>query len=333
MTRLIPLLNTGVVAIGIGGSIVVGLVAWFGARTIGAEVLRAGWALPPILALHAVQLWLSALAWRRSTGTGRELPGVGAWLLIRWIREAVNSLLPVAQVGGAFVGVRLLMQRGLAFALAGAGTTLDMTVEAFGQLIFTLAGLLALAAISADRSWWPWLGGGVALMACGTTGLILAQRFGVLRLVEVLARRMSQTFPSLSATGVQGLHAELMRLERDRGGLAGSTALHLVAWLLGVGETWLALTAIGHATGILPALVIESLGMAARSAGFIVPGALGVQEGGLILVGSLFGVPPDAAIALSMLKRARELASGVPGLLAWQWTEGARLARGARPSV
>jgi uncharacterized membrane protein YbhN (UPF0104 family) len=65
--------------------------------------------------------------------------------------------------------------------------------------------------------------------------------------------------------------------------------------------------------------------MAARSAGFVVPGALGVQEGGFILVCGLFGIEADTAIALSMVKRLRELAIGLPGLVSWQVSEGKRL--------
>jgi uncharacterized membrane protein YbhN (UPF0104 family) len=61
--------------------------------------------------------------------------------------------------------------------------------------------------------------------------------------------------------------------------------------------------------------------MAVRSAGFAVPGALGVQEGGFILVGGLFGVGSDLALALSMVKRLRELIVGSTGLLLWQWSE------------
>jgi putative membrane protein len=310
-------------AIGVGGAALVALVTWFGARQIGAEVLRAAWALPPLLALHAVQLWLSALAWQRSTAAG---PGIGAWLRIRWIREAVNSLLPVAQVGGAMVGVRLLTLRGLSFVRAAAGTTLDMTVEAVGQLLFTLAGVIALAALGTGelRSWF---GGGVLLMACGTIGLILAQRAGMLRLLEWLVRRMRRVVPALSPDAARGLHADLMHLETDRAGLLASLGLHVLAWLLGIAETWFTLAAMGQRCGPLQALVVESLGMAARSAGFLVPGALGVQEGGFLLVGGLVGLPPDAALALSMVKRARELLAGVPGLVAWQWSEGARLLR------
>jgi hypothetical protein len=52
-----------------------------------------------------------------------------------------------------------------------------------------------------------------------------------------------------------------------------------------------------------------------------------VQEAGFILVSGLFGISPDTAIALSMVKRARELLVGLPGLVAWQWSEGRRLVK------
>ena len=42
---------------------------------------------------------------------------------------------------------------------------------------------------------------------------------------------------------------------------------------------------------------------AVRGAAFAVPGALGAQEGGLIVLCAIFGVPPDAALALSLVKR------------------------------
>jgi hypothetical protein len=87
------------------------------------------------------------------------------------------------------------------------------------------------------------------------------------------------------------------------------------------------LGAMGRPTSLADAFVIESLGMAARSAGFAVPGALGVQEAGFIMVCGLFAIPADIAIALSMVKRARELWVGIPGLMLWQWSEVQRLMR------
>src|SRR5262249_13432524 len=69
---------------------------------------------------------------------------------------------------------------------------------------------------------------------------------------------------------------------------------------------------------------IESLVYAIRSAAVFIPNALGVQEGAYVLLGPLFGVATDTALAISVLKRARDIAIGVPVLLIWQAAEGRR---------
>lgn len=315
----------GLIAVALGGSAVIALVAYFGARTIGVEVLRAGWAVPVTTALLFLQLWLSAVAWRVSVGSGR--PRLGRWLRIRWIRESVNSMLPVAQLGGNIVGIRLLCHRGVPGPQAGAGTMLDLTIEAVTQLLFSLAGFAVLASMRPDDDWMAWVSGAILAGVLGIGGFILAQRAGLMRLIEGTAWVLRRWFPNLPVQVVQGLHTELMRLQGNRLAIVKAGALHLLAWLLGTIETWLALYAMGVPVGWADAFVIESLGQAARSAGFAVPGALGVQEAGFILVCGLFGIQPDTAIALSMVKRARELAVGLPGLVAWQWAEGKRLLR------
>ena len=97
--------------------------------------------------------------------------------------------------------------------------------------------------------------------------------------------------------------------------------------MLGTGEVWLAMHFLGHPVTLLEALVLESLVGAVRAAAFAVPGGLGVQEGGFIVLGSLLGVDATAALSLSLVKRVRELAFGLPGLLVWQLKEGRRLLR------
>jgi putative membrane protein len=316
-------MKTGILLMLLGLAALAGIIGWYGAAEIGRDVFQALWVLPPVMALHALQLHLSAIAWRGVSGA-RE-PGIWPFLLVRWIRESVNSVLPVAQLGGNLVGIRLLMQRGMSGAQAGAGTTIDLTLEVITQAIFTLIGIAVLAAISAQEGWAPWLLGTAAAMLGGAGAFILAQRLGLMRLVEKLARALERVFPAMPADILGGLHDELIRLQRHRAALLRGLWLHLAAWMLGVAETWLALAAMGHPTALAEAMVMESIGMAARSAGFAVPGALGVQEAGFIVAGQLCGLPPEAAIALSVIKRARELGSGVPGVLAWQWLEGRRV--------
>jgi uncharacterized membrane protein YbhN (UPF0104 family) len=64
-----------------------------------------------------------------------------------------------------------------------------------------------------------------------------------------------------------------------------------------------------------------------RAVAFMVPGALGVLEASYIVFGGLFGLSAETALALSLSKRVRELALGVPGLMVWQWIEGRHLLR------
>ena len=97
--------------------------------------------------------------------------------------------------------------------------------------------------------------------------------------------------------------------------------------LLRAARSWLdsALYAMDLPASLLNALILQSTVFTIRSAAFAVPGGLGVQEGGYVLVGSLLGIPGESAFALSLIARLRELGFGIPGLIAWQVIEGRRL--------
>jgi putative membrane protein len=303
-------------ALAAGGVALVWIISSVGLDIVVRDVALAGWALPFMAVVHGAQLFLSALSWRLSLG-GAGLSAV-AIFRIRWVREGVNALLPVAQIGGQVAGTRLLVREGLAPALAVAGTILDLTLEAVAQLVFILAGIGALLVISRDHSWLSWIGGGLGLTALGVAGFVAAQRLGLLRLIERGVERMATNWPATANWSMAGLHTRLMARQSDGRAVALAIAAHTVSWVLGGLEVWIALRALGHGVSLLDAVVIESLGMAARSVGFVVPGAVGVQEGGFVLVCGLFGVPAEPALALSVLKRVRELLVGAPALLVWQ---------------
>jgi uncharacterized membrane protein YbhN (UPF0104 family) len=103
--------------------------------------------------------------------------------------------------------------------------------------------------------------------------------------------------------------------------------LRLVGWVIGAGEVWLVMLSLGHPIGVVDAFVLESLTSGVRAAAFMVPGALGALEGSFVLFGAVFGLPADMALAISLSKRVRELALGVPGLFVWHWIESRYLLR------
>ncbi|WP_316251866.1 lysylphosphatidylglycerol synthase domain-containing protein [Paraburkholderia sp. UCT31] len=93
-------------------------------------------------------------------------------------------------------------------------------------------------------------------------------------------------------------------------------------------ELWLALYFLSAKAGFLQAVVLESLIQALSSVAFFVPGALGVQEGGFLLIGTVLGFHPQLCLALAGARRIRDIIVFLPGLIAWQveeWRDKRRL--------
>lgn len=306
-----------VAAIAIGGLVVVGLHAnWGGVAAVERFAARAIWLLPALVVFHLGQLFLVGVAWA-CLFTGPR-PGIWLFFRLRVVREGVDLLLPVAHVGGEIVGARLLARAGVALNRAAASVVVDVTIELATQIMFLATGLGALAILS-HQSAWRIFGRALLGSAVVAGAFALAQRGGLLRLLESLARAIERRWPALNAGGLQGLHAAALAFYRQPGPLFYSTLLHLVGWMTGSIETWLVLRAAGIAVSPLQAFTIESLGMAARSAGFAVPAALGVQDGGFVLACAAVGVPVAPALALTVLKRIREVLVGLIGLVLWHF--------------
>jgi putative membrane protein len=212
--------------------------------------------------------------------------------------------------------------------LATASTIVDVTIEFIAQLAYTALGLVLLVRLQPEtRAAAPVLLG-LAVAALTAAAFVLVQRRGFV-VVERIAGMLGDGagWAARGTVGAAILHAALADIYRRRAGLWISFALHLGCWIGSAAEIWLALR-IAHAPLSFGAvLAIESLLYAIRTAAFVVPQAVGVQEGAYILLGAGFGLGPDMALALSLLKRARDLAIGLPAIAVWQAIESRRLLR------
>ena len=305
----------------VGLGLAVALVASLGAREIGALLARAGWGMAAVVAFHGVQVLFSALAWRAIAGPMPPQPSLRAFMALRWIREGVNNLLPVAQIGGEVVAARLLRRRGVNLARAVAGSVGDLTMEMLTQIAFTVLGLGLLVLLVGDAGVVGYVLGGVALAVAGAGVFVAAQWFGLAGWIERGIMRISHSFGWTPLGEIAGLDAAIRAIYRRPGPMARAALHHSVSWLLGGVEVCLALHLLGVDVGIGSGLAIESLGQALKAAGFAVPGAIGVAEGGYVVVCHLFGIAPEVAVALGLIKRLREVVLGVPALLAWHWQE------------
>lgn len=321
-------LRTGTFGFGIATAALFAIALFLGIAGIGFhriwdEVLSVGWGLPAIILVHVGQLAFCALAWATLLSDIKPARATALKRLftLRWVRESIDSLLPVAQVGGEIAAARLLTHQGLALPVAGASIIADVTIETLTQAVFTLIGLALLFALAdpGDIAHWAALGLVVAVVFAALA--VFAQRWGGVRLFERLLLAIADRTGWNRLEGVTGLDAALSQVYKLRGKLFMAGLHHLMAWSLGAGEVLIAAWALGYHLDLGQAYVIESLAQAIRSAAFFVPGAVGIQEGGFVVLAGLFGIPVDAAISISLTKRVRELALGLPGLADWQFRE------------
>ncbi|QXQ05533.1 flippase-like domain-containing protein [Sphingosinicellaceae bacterium] len=250
--------------------------------------------------------------------------GFGEFVWARTVREGATDVLPFSQIGGLVVGGRALSARGVAEPLVYASMIADLTTEMASQLVFTLAGV-GLLVLALDGRTDP---AGLRALACGglgvTAAVMAAFAFGQRRVLGLAGSLGARLLPSIAGS-LAAVQAALDTCYRDRGRVLLSFALNLAAWVLSGAGAWIALRFMGVEITLLSVLAIESLIFAVRSIAFVVPGAVGIQEGAYALVGPLFGLDPQTAVALSLLKRARDLAIGIPAMLAWQLLESRRL--------
>ncbi len=304
------------VGLGLGLALFTALLVRQGVREVGAAIAVAGSGLVVVALLHVVPMLADALGWRALL-RGATRPGVGTMLLARWIGESVNGLLPVMQLGGSVAKARLLARRGVPGTAAAASVVVDVTLVVCTQMLFALGGLwLLVVRVETARLAVP-VAVAVGITTSALGGFVLVQRKGLFAALARLAGRVAGAAHSASL-GAAALDARVGRTYRDHRAVAASGGWHLLSCLAGTGEVWLALRLLDSPVDVGAALLLESLGQLVRTGAFAVPGALGVQEGGYVLLGPLLGLTPATSLALSLTKRVRELALGVPGLIAWQ---------------
>ncbi|PYL65168.1 MAG: TIGR00374 family protein, partial [Verrucomicrobia bacterium] len=244
------------------------------------------------------------------------------------IGESVSTLVPSAAVGGDIVRARLAAISGSPVATAAGTVLVDLTLGVFTQAAFTLLGVVLVVEATGQKNLVGPTVIGTLVGVAAVGGFYFVQRLGMFRFLARMIARLANSpeWQSLVQSG-QELDETIRSLYARRRGVIACCAWTILSLVLNSGEVWIALWALNlHAT-LVNAVILQSMALTLRSVAFPVPGGLGVQEGGYVLVGNLLGIPGESAFALSLIVRVRELAFGIPGLIGWQWIEGRRLFR------
>ncbi len=299
-----------------------------GAPHVIAAFASAGWWIAAVAIYHlVVPVLLDAVAWW-ALFPKAERPSLWQLSWMRWIGESVSTLVPSATVGGDVVRARLAALHGASIPTAAASVLVDITLGVFVQIAFTLLGLGLIVAATGQQGFVRPTGIGAVIGVLAIIGFYVVQRLGMFRFIGKIISRLanSEDWHSLVHSG-HTLDEAIRRQYARRRGVITCCAATATSLILGSGEIWIALYALDLRATLVNAVILQSMVLTIRSVVFPVPGALGVQEGGYVLVGNLLGIPGDAAFALSLIARVRELILGIPGLLAWQFVEARRVLR------
>ncbi len=308
-----------------GVAVVTGLVIYFGA----GDVLRVLSAVrlsgfgEYVLAQLGITLGLG-LCWRMLLRSRRR----GSFWLCTWgrmVRDATGEFLPFSQVGGYVLGARVITLGGVNVADAAASTLGDITTEFLAQLVFIGIGLSILAHKVPSSGLLVPVAVGLSVAVVMGVGLVLVQRGAGAKMFRGIAARVAGLSGEGAAETIDRLQASLdiMYGERDR--LAWAAFFHLVCWFGTATASYIGFHALGVPLSFTDAICIESMLHAIMALAFFVPGRVGIQEGAYTLLGGIFGIPPDVALSLSLMRRARDFVIAVPVLVVWQGIEAKRL--------
>ena len=307
------------------------LIVHLGAAAILEAMLVIGWGLVAVTLFHLVPMFLNNLSWRAILPR-ESRPGPAVLLWIRWIRESINTLLPVGQVGGDLVCARFVHLHGVPAVPAIASLVVDLTVSVFTQLVFVALGLALLLMRSLEPAVLTVVSAvaaGMGILVAVMATFLFVQRAGMFDIATRLSGRIggsllrNRDLARLSAKATE-IDAAIRALYRDKRAFWTAMAWRLADWIAGAGEVWLVMYFLGKPVTFAEAMILESLGTGVRTAAFLVPGAIGILEASYIVFGSLFGISAADSLALALAKRVRELLIGLPGLVAWQIAEGRR---------
>lgn len=288
-----------------------------GWRDIASRVARVGPWFAFLVAIYGLSQAAFVQGWRSVFDPplpARRFPQIFGLYLSGY---AANSIAP-GNVAGEPIKMHLLREA-TGGEEAVASVTLHKHADLFAQWIFIAAGVVvALARFPLPRgariaSVAATAGLGVLLLLM-TWALARGAYSPILRRLsrwKTLARRLERLRGSAAQVDVR-----IARFYAEHPGrFAAATAWCFAGWCGGLLETWILLRLLVPRAGWAAAVAVESLAMTLNNLFLFIPGRVGSAEGVRVGVFLLLGMPAAPGAAYGLLRRARELAWMLPGLI------------------
>ena len=297
------------------GALTLSVLVWhIGIGRIYEAVTQLGPAAMLVILLPSLLMYiLEAYGWLVTLGAWATNVPFWRVLAIRTAGEVVNMTTPTAYVGGEPLKAFLLKRQGVPIVEGLASVVTAKTTMTIAQILFILSGIgLAFWLLGAGGSAGQTAMAGlvsVGLLGFGVGAFVVVQRQGMFGWILKILRRLG-----LRIQYLESHEQQLLDLDRTIAGFYAtqrsafllSTGLFLLGWLAEALEVFVMILCLGQPITVLSALAIGALAVLIKGGTFFIPGSLGAQDAGNLLLLTAFGYGDVTGITFALLRRFRE---------------------------
>ncbi len=293
------------------------LIAWQGIDEIFELLVETGFSLLLLPIAWLPSLLFAIISWHYLFPVNR-IPPFKELSLALWMGRAINTLLPVASIGGEIAKARLLILWGRGGVDASASVLVDKTVQALALVPWAIIGTALLVYLAIDNELAKLIMLGTFLLGLGIVGFVIIQRAGLFGFIT----RFIGKFHTSDGWGqitnnAHEVDAIVKEIYSNKGRFFASILWRTIGLIWQTSEVWLACYLLGYPISLIEALMLKSLTSIITDIAFVIPNGYGVQEGGYLMLGALIGLSPELSLTISLATRIRELIVDLPGLLYW----------------
>lgn len=283
----------------VGCIIFIAILRSFGLKEVTAVLSKAGLPSLAVFLFYPLMTFWDVAAWKMVfvPEVSRRLDTFQLFL-IRLVGEALNNITPFVDIGGEPLKVHFLVRRqGVSVGQAVSATVIAKTSMLVSEAFFMFTGFLvsfwALALPSKSRFKLSWVLLVVSTVFFGFLWLQQQGRF-------------------------QKLSADIQHFYNTHGKrFWAAVSLNWIGWVAGGVETYFFCWMVGLPISIWEGIMLEALTQLVRMGTFYIPMNLGVQEASMAVFVQQMGFSPVEGVAISLLKRFRQLAWTAVGFAVW----------------
>jgi uncharacterized protein (TIRG00374 family) len=320
----------------LGAALLVYLLYGFGSAKVWLDLKSIGWGFVGIVALEALVSGINARAWWRTLPNQTRRGSLARLLLVQLAGSALNESVPAGPVYGEPIKVLLLKEQFPA-SVTTASLLSSKVAQALARALFVILGMLAASwSLKFEHLPVQGLAVGFILTAAGVGAFMVLQIRGLsgpARMVSVRLRFLGSWVERIEH-GLGRVDEHLQELYTARfSDFVASVALGLAGLGVGVVQVWLMMGWIGLQRDWLSSLTIEAFSVLVSFVSFVIPGSLGVQEGGKLLIFAALGLPLSAGLSVGVAFRLNNVVTILEGLAALAWLRPHRMFQAPRLGV